>query len=81
MDFVTTGDIAKRLNADRDSVAYAIRKAKIKPVGRAGIVRLFSGTALATVGDFLERKRHGRKESANGIPQEGRALRREGERL
>jgi len=56
MDFLTTGDIAKELGADRDAVAYALRKTKTEPVGRAGIVRLFSGAALAKVQSFLDSK-------------------------
>lgn len=38
----TTGDIAKRLGMSRSSVIYAIDRARIEPVHRAGIVRLFS---------------------------------------
>ena len=39
MDFLTTGDIAEKLNVDRDVVCYALRKARVQPVGRAGQVR------------------------------------------
>jgi len=62
MDFVTVGDIAKRLDVDRDVVSYAIRKMKIQPVGRAGIVRMFTGAAQAKVSKFLNSKRRVRKE-------------------
>lgn len=62
MDFVTVGDISKRLDADRDAVSYAIRKMKIEPVGRAGIVRLFPGTTLANVKKFINSGRQKRKE-------------------
>ena len=55
MDFWTTGDIAKELNIDRDVVAYALRKASIQPVGRAGQVRLFSAAALEIVEHHLEK--------------------------
>ena len=57
MDFLTTGDIAEKLNVDRDVVCYALRKAKVEPIGRAGIARMFSGSALRTVEDFLETRR------------------------
>lgn len=62
MDFLTTGDIAEKLNVDRDAVAYAIRKAKIQPVGRAGIVRMFSGTTVASVKKFINSKGRNKKE-------------------
>lgn len=56
MNFLTTGEIAKRLNVDRDAVSYALRKTKVKPVGWAGQVRVFPATALATVENFLKSK-------------------------
>ena len=56
MDFLTTGDIAKKLGTDRDAVAYALRKTNVEPAGRAGLVRLFPGDALATVQIFLNSK-------------------------
>lgn len=62
MDFVTVGDIAKRLGVDRDAVSYAVRKMKIKPVGRAGIVRLFPGAVLASVRKYISSGRRNRKE-------------------
>lgn len=55
MDFLTTGEIAKRLKVDRDIVSYALRKARTEPVGRAGQVRLFSATALKIVEHHLEK--------------------------
>lgn len=63
MDFLTTGDIAKKLNEDRDVVSYALRKAKVAPAGRAGAVRLFPGTAIVVVKNFLNSKRQARKEA------------------
>lgn len=65
MNFVTTGDITKKVRAtgvqaDRDAVSYALRKAGVEPIGRAGIVRLFSESAVDSVREFLERKRQGR---------------------
>ncbi len=55
MDFLTTGDIAEKLNVDRDVVCYALRKARVQPVGRAGQVRLFSATAIKIVEHHLEK--------------------------
>ena len=67
MNLLTSGDITKSLNigglkVDRDAVSYALRKGKIQPVGRAGIVRLFPGTAVSAVKDFLDSKRKPTKE-------------------
>jgi len=64
MNFLTTGEIAKKLNVDRDTVSYALRRARVKPIGRAGQVRIFTGTSLTAVKDFLEarasRKKRGK---------------------
>ena len=54
---LTTGQIAQQVNADRDRVSYAIRKTGVKPVGRAGLVRLFPQSAVATVREFLQSRR------------------------
>jgi hypothetical protein len=54
---LSTGQIAKRVGEDRDAVSYAIRKAGIQPVGRAGLVRLFPQSAVDTVRTFLAGKR------------------------
>ena len=63
MDLMTSGDIARQVNADRDAVSYAIRKLGAEPVGRAGLVRLFpAGTAEAVKG-YLDRKRSKEPES------------------
>ena len=56
MNLLTTGAIARRLDVDRDSVSYAIRKLRIKPAGVAGNVRVFSREALVAVQEFLESK-------------------------
>lgn len=56
MNLVTTGDIAQRLKVDRDAVSYALRRGKIQPVGRAGIVRLFSEGVVETVKNYLDSK-------------------------
>ena len=57
MKLLTTGEIAKQLNVDRDTVSYALRKMKIKPKGRAGQVRVFSENVLKVVKEFLKRNR------------------------
>jgi hypothetical protein len=67
MNLVTSGDITESLKAngvevDRDAVAYAIRKANVQPIGRAGIVRLFPTSAVVAVKAFLESKRQREKE-------------------
>ena len=59
MDFLTTGQIAKRLNTDRDSVSYALRKTSVEPVGRAGITRVYQESAVEAVRTFLKQKRGG----------------------
>ncbi|MBN2315939.1 MAG: hypothetical protein JXM79_18580 [Sedimentisphaerales bacterium] len=63
MDIVTVSDIANKLDIDRDAVAYAIRKAGVEPLGRAGIVRLFPGSAVGTVKRFIRSKRQYRREA------------------
>ena len=63
MKIMTAGDIAKEIGVDRDAVTYAIRKAGIEPVGRAGIVRLFSSAAVTSVREFLSSKRQVRRET------------------
>jgi hypothetical protein len=57
---LSTGQIAAELHTDRDRVSYAIRKARVEPVGRAGMTRLFSQNAVEIVRDFLAAKRESR---------------------
>jgi len=57
MTVFTTGQIAEVTGEDRDRVSYAIRKAGVEPVGRAGIVRLFPPSAIEIVRTFLNAKR------------------------
>jgi len=59
MSILTTGSIAERLQAagydvTRDRVQYLIRKARLEPQGRAGIVRVFGPEALAVVRRALD---------------------------
>ena len=56
MNFLTTGDMAKQLDVDRDAVSYALRKTKIKPIGRAGLIRIFQESALEEVEKFINSK-------------------------
>ena len=49
MSFVTTGQMAEQLGVDRDRVCYLLRKAKIRPVARAGLTRLYPPETLAIV--------------------------------
>jgi hypothetical protein len=51
---LSTGQIAEQINEDRDRVSYAIRKTGVKPIGRAGIVRLFPESAVGAVREFLK---------------------------
>ncbi len=57
---LTTGQIAEQIGSDRDRVAYAIRKARVEPVGRAGMVRLFPQSAVGIVREFLAANRESR---------------------
>jgi hypothetical protein len=60
---LSTGQITEAIrketggDVNRDMVNYAILKAGIKPVGRAGLVRLFPQSAVDTVRAFLATKR------------------------
>jgi hypothetical protein len=60
MDLMTTGEMARRSGQDRDRVSYALRKMGIAPVGRAGLVRLYSEIAMEEVRTFLEAPSHRR---------------------
>ena len=66
MNLMTVGDIARKLDVDRDAVAYAIRKSRIEPVGRAGLVRLFPGNTVATIKDFMDTRQH-RNQGVTGV--------------
>lgn len=56
MNLLTTGEIARRLDVDRDAVSYAIRKLRIKPAGVAGNIRIFCEEVVREVQAFLESK-------------------------
>lgn len=43
---VTITDIATEVGANRIKVHYALRRARVKPVGRAGSTRLFHPSAI-----------------------------------
>ena len=60
---LTTGQIAEQLGENRDKVSYAVRRAGVEPIGRAGLVRLFPASAVETVRTFLAaRQPHRRRE-------------------
>jgi hypothetical protein len=49
----TPGVIAAELDAPLSRVLYVLRKRDIKPIGRAGVLRLYDRTAVETVRDAL----------------------------
>ena len=63
MKLLTTGEIARQVNVDRDSVSYALRKLAIEPSGTAGQTRVFPDSVLAKLKDFLNsnERQQGRK--------------------
>jgi hypothetical protein len=62
---LSSGQIAEQIGQDRDRVSYAIRKAGVRPIGRAGIVRLFPQSAVSTVREFLQSKQSKETSHAN----------------
>jgi hypothetical protein len=66
MKLLTTGEIAKQLNADRDRVSYALRKLDITPSGIAGNTRVYPESALLAIEEFLNTR--SRKESKDESP-------------
>ena len=64
---LSTGEIAQRLNIDRDKVSYAIRKLALQPASVAGQIRIFSENTLPVIKVFLDRKaRMNTQRSDNG---------------
>jgi len=53
MNLLTTGEMAKRLNTDRDKVSYAVRKLNLQEIGTVGQTRAFSPSTLSAVKNFL----------------------------
>jgi hypothetical protein len=49
----TPGVIAAELDAPLSRVLYILRKRQIKPIGRAGVLRLYDRAAVETVRDAL----------------------------
>jgi hypothetical protein len=45
----TVGVIAQELDAPVSRVAYALRKLRVKPIGKAGIFNLYDAAAVETV--------------------------------
>jgi hypothetical protein len=58
---ITTGSIAEELNVDRDAVAYAIRRLHIRPIARAGLVRIFPDNTTDEIRRFLKEEVRSRK--------------------
>ena len=56
MKLLTTGEIARQVNADRDQVSYALRKLAVMPSGIAGQTRVFPESTVTRVTEFLRRK-------------------------
>ena len=55
MDLLTTSQIAKQLNTEREKVSYAIRRMKIAPTCVAGRTRVFDEKTVEYVDKFLKR--------------------------
>ena len=53
MELLTSGDMAKKLNIERDAVSYALRKMGLEPTFCAGQVRVFTSEDLLKVRDFI----------------------------
>ena len=49
MNLLTTGEMAKKLNVDRDKVSYALRRMEIAPNDKAGQTRVFNESAVALI--------------------------------
>ena len=48
-DLLTVGDIARELESDPQRVAYIIQTRRLAPVGRVGIVRVFTRDTLNAI--------------------------------
>jgi len=54
MQLKTSGQIAETLGVDRGRVAYLLRRARVRPVGRAGIIRLYPPIAIEVIEKLLQ---------------------------
>ena len=54
-EFITTGDMARRIGVDAHRVYYAVEKADVEPVGKIGRTRVYRAAALDVVRAFIER--------------------------
>lgn len=77
MVVLSTGQIAAEIGEDRDRVAYAIRKAGVKPVGRAGLVRLFPQSSVSTIREFLRARQKTRNSAGCLREHDGGSLHHE----
>jgi hypothetical protein len=65
----TPGAIAAEVGAPLSSVLYLLRKLEIKPIGRAGILRLYDHEAVETVRRaLLERQDPSRRSTPEEVP-------------
>ena len=55
-ELLTTGDIARQLDVDRDKVTYAIRKLDIKPKQQAGILNLYTSEDVKPIREFIKER-------------------------
>lgn len=63
-DLITSGVIADRLGIPPNKAAYLLRSLNIRPVGRAGICRVFDPSAVDRVRKAIEgsaRRQHSTK--------------------
>lgn len=52
---LTVGQIADRLGESPSRVAYVISRGRLKPLGRVGIIRLFSEEQVEVIQQSIER--------------------------
>jgi hypothetical protein len=66
----TIGDIAREQGASIHRVEYVVRTRDIRPVGRAGIIRLFDENAASLIAEELrlsDRRRHFAEEAPHAV--------------
>ena len=56
MNFLTSGEVIKKVHADRDRVSYALWKMAIAPIGKEAQVKVFRESALPIIQEVLKRK-------------------------
>ncbi len=63
---LTVGQIADRLGQSPSRVAYLIAKHRLKPVGRVGIIRLFSEQQTEAIQESIQGL-HSRRRNQKGV--------------